>query len=327
MRTITTLSFSVFAILIAGVCTSRSVFVVPPPRLSRSSTLQSSDTPTEITLCRLLKDPGAYNQKLVKISAFFSHGFEDSAIYDPTCDSRFRVWYEYGGKNVTGTMYCCGLTNARTRPKQITVEKIPIPLVVDSKFKQFDDLLQKRGGSVRRATVVGRFFSGTKSKGAQGEDWWNGYGHMGCCSLLMVQQVLDVDPHDRADLDYRPAPDQPALKAGCGYKNLLSLDLFQSHLKAQASADNGEQEWAFTDPHRVASEALSSMLQNKIDGSYLKLIRQTQGRMVYQWIPGSKEAAYVIVVSKPYELSVYAKTDKVAWVVIGAYRSSCGNQN
>jgi hypothetical protein len=41
--------------------------------------------------------------------------------------------------------------------------------------------------------------------------------------------------------------------------------------------------------------------------------------------PGiSKKESYMIVVSRPYWLSFYSKdTKKVAWVVVGAYESSC----
>lgn len=48
------------------------------------------------------------------------------------------------------------------------------------------------------------------------------------------------------------------------------------------------------------------------------------GRVVYEWRPHSEEAGYMVVVSRPYWLSFYAADpDKVAWVVIGAYESSC----
>jgi hypothetical protein len=41
-----------------------------------------------------------------------------------------------------------------------------------------------------RTTLVGRFFAGQRQAVA-GKVMWAGYGHMGCCSLLVIQQVLD----------------------------------------------------------------------------------------------------------------------------------------
>jgi hypothetical protein len=43
------------------------------------------------------------------------------------------------------------------------------------------------------ATLVGRFFSGRKERWPVG-DSWGGSGHLGCCSLLVIQQVLAIDP-------------------------------------------------------------------------------------------------------------------------------------
>lgn len=41
-----------------------------------------------------------------------------------------------------------------------------------------------------------------------------------------------------------------------------------------------------------------------------------------------KNLAYMVVVSRPYWLSYYAKDRKrVAWVVLAAYESSCGGPN
>jgi hypothetical protein len=286
-------------------------------------------TSEEVTICKLQADPSKYNRKLVQVSGFLSHGFEDSGIFDPRCESRFSIWYEYGGKNVTGTMYCCGLTSARTRPEQITVEGISIPLLADENFKTLDRLLHSGFDLVVHGNVIGRFFSGEKSTAADGTVWWNGYGHMGCCSLLMIQQVVKVDSHDRTDLDYRASVDQPNIEQdGCGYKHLMELDGSHSTIAAQKDADTGGQSWAFEDPMRVATETLANLLKrDKSQIGQLRLTRQTQGRMVYQWRPKTERGTYMIVISRPYHLSFYSKTDRVAWVPIAAYRSSCGDDN
>jgi hypothetical protein len=279
--------------------------------------------PDEVSICQLLKDPGKYNQKLVKVTAFLSHGFEDSVIYDSACESRFGVWYEYGGKNATGTMYCCGVTAARERPEPITVENIPISLSVDENFQKLDQLLHQPAGTIVHATVIGRFFSGEKSATANGEERWEGYGHMGCCSLLMIQQVVQVDPRDRSNLDYGASADQPdPEKFGCGnYRILRDIGSFKTLLDSQRAADEGVNSWAFDDPLRVAVEVLTKLTgkeRSSITGVQLK--RQAQGRIVYTWRPNVNKPTYMVVISRPYELSFHAKTDRVAWTPIAAYR-------
>ena len=50
--------------------------------------------------------------------------------------------------------------------------------------------IQSGGDVVVRATLLGRYFSGSQQHSAAG-DFWGGYGHLGCCSLLAIQRVLD----------------------------------------------------------------------------------------------------------------------------------------
>jgi hypothetical protein len=286
------------------------------------------DERVKVSVCELRRDPLAYNHKLIEVTGFISHGFEDFTLFDPTCNVLLGVWLEYGGTAASGTMYCCGVTAQRSRPQRLVVENISIELVEDDRFKQFDKLIQRRPDSVVHATIVGRFFSGKLiTYGAR--PYWGGYGHMGCCSLLVIQEVLSVDPHDSPELDYGAFPDSPDLDDRCtGYEILHELLPGDRLIKAQQRADAGTDDWAFTDPQRVATEGLAKLLQNsKIDSSKIQL-RQTgkaQGRVVYDWWSKGKTVSYMVVVSRPYVLSFYAKDpNRVAWVMSAAYKRSCG---
>lgn len=281
-----------------------------------------SEEAIKVTLCQLENDPEAYNHKLIQVTAFVSHGFEDFGLFDPTCSSWSSVWLEYGGNVKSGTMYCCGVTADRKRPNQLVVESIPIPLIDDRVFREFDRLINRFQHSVAHGTIVGRFFAGEKLKYAA-KAGWGGYGHLGCCSLLAIQQVLSVDPQDRDDLDYG-APDQPDITGGCNYR-LLDVLSFAELIEAQHQAELGKREWSFSDPRRVATETLARLLN--IDEKSITGIRQTrklQGQIVYKWRLKTKPASYVIVVSRPYSLSFYASgTKRVAWVVTAGYELSC----
>jgi hypothetical protein len=287
-----------------------------------------------VTVCQLKEDPAAYNHKLVKVTGFVSHDFEDFTLYDPACPAWPAVWLEYGGTSKSGTMYCCGVTADRTRPKELVVENITVPLTDDGQFREFDKLIQPpfrsgKFGSIVHAALIGRFFSGRQIRYPKAT-FWGGYGHMGCCSLLAIQGVISVDPQDRDDLDYGASADQPDIdKTGCGYRDLTPLDPTEDLIKAQQQADLGERDWAFGDPQRVATDALARFApvdEQRVAG--LKQKRKAQGRIVYEWRPRKSGETYMVVVSRPYMLTFYARDPKrVAWVVIAAYQSSCDKNN
>jgi hypothetical protein len=292
------------------------------------------EQPAKVSSCQIESDPAVYNHKLVEVTGFVSHDFEDFTLFDPTCPSRFAIWLEYGGNSKSGTMYCCGVTADRHRSKELVVEDIPIPLTEDEQFLEFDKLIQPpfrsdRHGAIVHATLVGRFFAGRQEHYPKGSSW-GGYGHMGCCSLLAIQEIKSVSPQDRDDLDYGASADQPDIgKTGCGYRFLTPLQADADLIKSQEEADLNHRDWVFDDPQQVASDAIARVANIDAKSSTrLNQKKQTQGRIVYEWSPTGNTENYMVVVSRPYWLSFYAHDPRrVAWVVIAAYVSSCGNDN
>lgn len=309
----------------------------PTIRVNKASLLENKniqannleEKPEKVTICNLKKDPATYNHKLVEITGFIAHGFEEFTIFDPTCSSRPSIWLEYGGSITSGTVYCCGVSPKRNRAEILKIEDIPINLIDDKNFQEFDKLLQKQPGSVVYATVVGRFFSGEKIEYPAGV-FFGGYGHMGCCTLLAIQQILTFEPHNSKNLDYTLSADQPNIeKVGCGYKHLLDLRSFKDLIETQKKAENDSQTWIFDDPNQVASNFLINNLN--LDKELVKQVRITrrkQGRIVYKLLSKLTKKEYMVVVSRPYWLSFYSKNrERVAWVVIAAYESSCKSDN
>ena len=294
-----------------------------------SPTLRCQE-PVQVSVCELQGNPANYNHKLIEVTGFVSHGFEDFGLFDPSCPSWPYIWLEYGGTKKSGTMYCCGVSADRSRPKELVVEGIEAPLTADEQFDTFDKLIHNLPDTVLRTTLVGRFFAGKETRFPNGKAAWRGYGHMGCCSLVAIQRVISVDPHDREDLDYRSSPDQPNLdKVGCGYQDLVPPWPYSDWVQAQQAADLQEKALAFDSPRQVASSALIHLAKlDDRDVAELKEVRQSQGRVIYELKAGGARTIYMIVISKPYPLSFYAKDPrKVAWVVIGAYKSSCDKGN
>ncbi len=290
-----------------------------------------SEEPEKVSVCQLKSNPPAYNHKLIEVTGFVSQGFEDFALFDPTCPAWPEVWLEYGGKSQSGTMYCCGVSGSRERPDELVVEEVPIPLVKDDAFSKFDKLIHRpRMDSVVHVTLLGRFFAGKQESLGKGGPSWRGYGHMGCCSLFAIQQVNSVNPQDRDDLDYdRYAEPPDDSKPGCSLQSLLPIDPMSEILAAQAEADGGKRGWAYDDPYRVAVGALSESAKiERPKLAKLRETRRTQGRIVYLWKDAATRETYVVAVSRPSWLSYYSKDLKrVAWVALAVDKVSCGGDS
>ena len=95
-------------------------------------------------------------------------------------------------------------------------------------------------------------------------------------------------------------------------------------LQAQHDAESGSRDWAFTDPARVASDALSRVTHSHDQLAGIKLTHDTPTRKTYQWNSAENAKSYMVVVSRPYWLSFYAHDPKrVAWVAVIAYEATC----
>jgi hypothetical protein len=293
------------------------------------SSSDAVEEPRKVTYCELAKDPAAYNHALVRLTAFVTHGFEDFQLAEPNCASpahRFSVWVMYGGKAESNTVYCCpGEAGAKTRPDSLTVEGVQVPLVDDQTFQQFTALLEKEPDTTVRVTVVGRFFSGV-SQTLNGSTYWQGFGHLGCCSLFVIQRVEWFEPHTRSDLDYTSEAGWYE-KEGCKFGSLqyrrhvsisYSDGTAEQSIAEQEMADKG-QPWAFSDPQRVALESLKSFYPGQVP--VLRNVKKTPVREVFEWKNGKNRV--IVVVTRPYWLSFYAASNSVAWVSTTIKEAGC----
>jgi hypothetical protein len=144
----------------------------------------------KVSVCALQADPAAYNHKMIEVRAVVSHGLEDFTLSDPRCERRAGIWLEYGGRVNSETVYCCGVK--APRDAALVVEGITTRLIDDALFRRFDGRVRTAGDVSFRAHMIGRFFAGLKQHTGKG-DFWGGYGHLGCCSLLVIEQVLAVE--------------------------------------------------------------------------------------------------------------------------------------
>lgn len=287
----------------------------------------SAPNPLPEKYCEISRDPAAYNHRLVRLTGFVTHGFEDFQMVEPTCPTQdFHIWLMYGGKAESNTPYCCpGESSRDTRSNVLTVEGIQVPLVNDHEFQQFTELLRKESDTTVRATVVGRFFSGEKVSDNTSTHW-RGFGHMGCCSLLVLEQVESFEPHTRGDVDYTAEAgwyeDEGCKWGGERDRRHVSVSNWngaaQQAIAEQESADAGRT-WVFSDPKRVALESLELFYPGQTPA--LRTVKSSPSRYVFQWRNNKKSV--VLVVTRPYWLSFFAASDSVAWVNTMTKEAEC----
>jgi hypothetical protein len=176
----------VFLLLVMGVGAAN--------RVSAAQAIQSAMP------CDLVRDPARFDKQVVRVRATVSIAFEDFTLETPGCgDSKGDrpIWLMYGGDEPTPVPSTVNDVS-RLAGLVIKVEGIPIPLTRDASL----DMLRARLAAERTsfngapcgakcrlyrvtATLTGVFFAGPK-------EGLGGYGHMGCCHLLAIEQVSDV---------------------------------------------------------------------------------------------------------------------------------------
>ncbi|HET9285080.1 MAG TPA: hypothetical protein VFR24_24285 [Candidatus Angelobacter sp.] len=156
-------------------------------------------TPIKVPLCDLARNPQKYSGQWVEVRGGMQIGFENFTLQTSGCGDvgEFRrIWLDYGSE-MTPT---ASTANDRTRPQGgvLKVGNTPVQLDRDESFDLFQRRLYARrlmtpSGihcyeecSLYRvtATFTGLFMAATTG---------TGYGHMGCCHLLTISRVKDVE--------------------------------------------------------------------------------------------------------------------------------------
>lgn len=289
---------------------------------SQSLNAQASidlENPAKVSVCDLILKRREFDRKLVELTTFVTHGFENFSVFDPECKVDFQdIWLEYGGTLNSGTVYCCGTGTEKKRKRSLTVEGITLGLITDRNLGKFNQLIESQPSTTVRATLVGRFFAGSEMKVPSGSIW-GGYGHMGCCSLLVIQQILSVEPHDRDDLNYGTG-EIPVDMGRFGSYRILNID--EPAIELQQSAEQDNVDWRFKDPRRVAKDALAKYApDDEVDLKKLNVVSQKSGYIAFE-AKIDRYVSYFVRVERPYWLSFYAKDPKrVIWIASGVYRA------
>lgn len=159
--------------------------------------------PQKVAICDLVQNAATYDHKEVEVRAPVNLAFEDFSLEAAECGvwTKYRpIWLTYGSDQPGPTP---STTNDNTRqPGQyLKIGGKPVPLVRDQALALFQKRLfahryapndplpcWERACDFYRvtATLRGIFL-------AAPEKQLGGYGHLGCCNLLAIEQVSDVD--------------------------------------------------------------------------------------------------------------------------------------
>ena len=160
--------------------------------------------PPAVSFCDLLSNPKAFDGQWIQVHGRISLAFEDFTLWEQGCDRPLArsVWLEYGGDEETPTKFCCG-DHSRPKGKDISIRGQIIPLMRDAQMKEFIQKVRDRRsrqangqaceGSLCNlyhlsATLTGLFLAVPEDPNGGSK----GYGHLGCCHLLVIYRVSDV---------------------------------------------------------------------------------------------------------------------------------------
>jgi hypothetical protein len=175
-----------------------------PGFASAQSTPSTAPTtaPVSVSLCELLKTPQAYSGKQIQIRGKINLEFEDFSIYDTGCNTWPGIWLMFGGDVPTPTKSTVN-DNSRIPDRNIKVNGIEYGIAKDQKLEEFSKAIaarQDRKTLYRvTATLAGTFLAGRVNQPSEKFPSPPGYGHMGCCYLFVIQQVLTVETKPIAD--------------------------------------------------------------------------------------------------------------------------------
>ena len=156
----------------------------------------------DVSLCELRQHAADFDHKLVRVHGTTGLAFESFTLYGPDCkDTKSTsVWLTFGGDVSDIAVYCCG-DHSRRPGHNIQIDGQPVSMLKDAAFEQFYKLLRASRNRMPNgepcasdchfyevsATLTGLFLA---EKNTANEHV--GYGHLGCCSLLVIERVEEV---------------------------------------------------------------------------------------------------------------------------------------
>jgi hypothetical protein len=165
---------------------------------------RAQDNHVDVPLCDLSAHPKAFDQRTIRVRATLSVYFEDFSLSVKNCSVQQGIWLAFGG-DVPGIVVSMVNDNFRKPGTNLQVNGTSYGMVKDENFRRLYALIAAVHGSKPAyrvtATLTGTFLAGEESRVANGKSFLGGYGHLGCCSLLVITRVSNVVSFPPADLN------------------------------------------------------------------------------------------------------------------------------
>lgn len=230
--------------------TFKVYFLLLSVLLSLARAVRAQEAPLDVPYCALAQDPVSFDGKMIRVRGTLSVGFEDFTLVDKDCKTNQGIWLEFGG-DVSENEASSIDQGVRKRGLEIQVNGVGNKVRKDDNFRRLYALISARHeispSYAVTATLVGFFAAGTKATWANGQSGFSGYGHLGCCSLLVISEVSsDIVSVPSANLSLRGkvvAPDGKPLK---GFRIFDDINfLFRSSPERQEAITDESGNFAF----------------------------------------------------------------------------------
>lgn len=199
-------------------------------------TNKRAQNPVETSVCKIVDDPSAYNNKLVKVRGYVEASFEYSVLLDERCPDN-GIWFALAdGSGPPGLVIISrgnGTLGSKDSRGRVT-PPIAVRLIRDSNFEELDHYLaiSTKGESCAdgpppafppdcttyrvTATFIGRVDGVSKKvhaahlkRSSRDPVDWKGFGHMGMFdALIVVQSVEKVVAEDESVILKPPSKSQ-----------------------------------------------------------------------------------------------------------------------
>lgn len=117
---------------------SALLFAAALPAVGQVTERKTQVEPVETSVCSVLKDPGSFNNKLVKIRGYVIANFEYSALVDESC-AKGGIWFLFADGSGPPQLEAWVSGTARAGAKDTKgqrAEPLPVELVADANYEQ-----------------------------------------------------------------------------------------------------------------------------------------------------------------------------------------------
>lgn len=197
--------------------TARGLLACTPPVNQEESEKAAGQKPLDTTVCAVLANPAAFNNRIVRIRGHYTGNFEYSTLSGDRCDGS-SMWFGYGGgggpPNLSAYVSTGNVSPGSEDSEGRRILPVPVKLIRDEKFERFEkavrsfslnhEVVPLIGGAAEpkfvTATFVGRIDAVStevheflKKQPAEYKSTGLGFGQMGQYEAQFILQSVEDD--------------------------------------------------------------------------------------------------------------------------------------